>query len=132
MQGIFNFAVKVVSLKERIFGSKDDPASPEARACISILKRSTRDAFSKPLPELRAGLEKFAKMISPPSEYKISEANCFGTRALLCELDGLTSPDSIYAVHLHGGGLAVGTADSVKGAHGETQLLFPLFGYSVF
>lgn len=114
MLTLFRGMVKVLALKERVFGDSKHPASPEARAILGMIMSSTKDFFKLSLEENRKKAEKMASMFSPPKEYKRTVWDIKGVRVLWCELDK-AAPDCPVLVHFHGGGLATGTAEAVSG-----------------
>jgi acetyl esterase/lipase len=118
LQAIFSAMVKIASLKYRLFGEKGDPASPEARAALSIIA-SMNDSQMSPknsIESIRKKIEDYGSKVGPPSGTKVKEIKCSGTTALWCELPKADLATCPVVVHFHGGGFVYGSARSAQGA----------------
>jgi acetyl esterase/lipase len=129
LQAIFGAVVKVASLKYRLFGEKGDPASPDARATLSIIATMNDkfDTASMSIPEARERLEKFASKVGPPSGTVVKEIQCSGTGALWCELRGADLTNGPVILHFHGGGFVYGSARSTQGIDSDFFFYHHLF-----
>lgn len=116
-QAIFGAMVKIASLKHRIFGPKDHPASPEARALLGVISSMSGMIWSpkRTIEQIAEQTEKYGRKVGPPKGTKITEIRTGDAHALWCELPGADVATCPVIIHFHGGGYVCGSCYSVQG-----------------